>query len=49
MKPYYIEAEMGSFWPKFQSLAAPEIVNMTTSNKASKENFIKMTLFPFHC
>ena len=31
---------------KFLSLAAPEVVKMTSSNTASDENFIKMT-FPF--
>ena len=33
---------------KFSSLAALEIVKMTTSSAASDDNFIKMTTFPFH-
>ena len=33
---------------KFSSLAAPDVVKMTTSGAASDENFIKMT-FPFQC
>ena len=32
---------------KFSSLAAPEVVKMTTSSAASDENFIDMTTFPF--
>ena len=32
---------------KFSSLAAPEVVKMTTSSAASDENVIKITTFPF--
>ena len=32
---------------KFSSLAAPEVVKMTTSSAASDENFVKMTTFLF--
>ena len=34
---------------KFSSLAALEVVILTTSNAANDENFIKMTTFPFQC
>ena len=34
---------------KFSSLAAPEVVKMTTSGAASDENFIRMTTFSFQC
>ena len=34
---------------KFSSLAALEVVNMTTSSAASDENFVKMTTFSFQC
>ena len=33
----------------FSSLAALEVVKMTTSNAASDENFVKMTTFSFQC
>ena len=33
----------------FSSLAAPEVVNMTSSCAASDENFIKMATFIFQC
>ena len=32
---------------KFSSLAALEVVILTTSNAASDENFVKMTTFSF--
>ena len=34
---------------KFSSLAALEVVILTTSSAASDENFIKMKTFPFQC
>ena len=34
---------------KFESLAALEVVILTTSSAASDENFIKMKTFPFQC
>ena len=34
---------------KFSSLAALEVVKMTTSSAASDENFVKMTTFSFQC
>ena len=34
---------------KFSSLAALEVVILTTFSAASDENFIKMTTFPFQC
>ena len=34
---------------QFSLLAAPEVVKMTTSRVASDENFVKMTIYPFHC
>ena len=34
---------------KFSSLAALEVVILTTSSAASDENFIKTTTFPFQC
>ena len=34
---------------KFQSLAALEVVILTTSSAASDENLIKMKTFPFQC
>ena len=34
---------------KFSSLAALEVVKMTTSSAASGENFVKMTTFSFQC
>ena len=34
---------------KFSSLAALEVVKMTTSSAASDENFVKMTTFLFQC
>ena len=34
---------------KYSSLAALEVVKMTTSNAASDENFVKMTTFLFQC
>ena len=34
---------------KFSSLAALEVVKMTTSSAANDKNFIKITTFPFQC
>ena len=34
---------------KFSSLAALEIVILTTSGAASDENVVNMTTFPFQC
>ena len=34
---------------KFSSLAALEVVILTTFSAASDENFIKMKTFPFQC
>ena len=34
---------------KFSSLAALEVVILTTSSAASDEHFIKMKTFPFQC
>ena len=34
---------------KFSSLAALEVVILTTSSATSDENFIKMKIFPFQC
>ena len=34
---------------KFSSLAALEVVILTTSGAASDENFVKMTTFSFQC
>ena len=34
---------------KFSSLAALEVVKMTTSSVASYENLVKMTTFLFQC
>ena len=34
---------------KFSSLAALEVVILTTSSAASDDNFIKMKTFPFQC
>ena len=34
---------------KLSSLAALEVVKMTTSSAASDENFVKMTTFSFQC
>ena len=34
---------------KFSSLAALEVVKMTTSSAASDSNFVKMTTFSFQC
>ena len=41
---FYTEAEI-SFSPKFSSLAAQEVVKMTTSCAISDENFVKMITF----
>ena len=34
---------------KFSSLAAPEVVMLTTSGAANDANFVKMLVFPFRC
>ena len=44
----YNKMQMLTFW-WFSSLAALEVVRMTTSSAANDENFIKMMTFPFQC
>ena len=42
-----IERKMLSIWWQVSSLAAPDVVILTTSIASSEENFIKLTIFLF--